>query len=215
MGQGGATSPTGVANVKSILSDARFLPFRSDDFNATAFASRALSGAHASAQASTQELRSGIRVLDGEIRREVTRRQADLMALVQSLSSTEGGVREVESSVAALRSTVEEMRGALLEPCGAIRTKTAQLKNLRDTVELLRHVNHRLKLTAKLRSQLEGEGAGVGDLALAGKLLTEVESVGGQASRSGIRTYTRRAFALERKRGCGLLGTCSMLVLTV
>ena len=57
-------------------------------------------------------------------------------------------------------------------------------------MELLRHVNHRLKLTQKLRMQVgsmigdvhseqqQRQVAGGGDWALAAKLITEIEDVG-------------------------------------
>ncbi|GMH36010.1 hypothetical protein BSKO_03878 [Bryopsis sp. KO-2023] len=182
----GATSATdGI-----VLSDARLEPFQRDDFDPTEFTSRALSGAQASAQSTTQELRDGIQNLETGIRSEVLRKQADLMRVVRNLSDTEVKTRGVETSVHGMQGTVGQLRVALLEPCDHIRTKTRQLKNLRDAVDLLRHVNHRLKLTQRLRTQIEegqkGGSAPTPDTAQAAKLLTEIEATGRDVDISGI-----------------------------
>ena len=53
----------------------------------------------------------------------------------------------VESLTAALR----RVRGEVAAPHAALRGQAAQLRNLHATLDLLRHLLHRLKLVAKLR----------------------------------------------------------------
>lgn len=168
-------------DVSETLSSPEFQPFHADDFDATQFASRALSGAQASAQSTTSNLRDGIAVLNQEIRGHVLKNQSQLMDVVQKLSSAEDRTVGVESVVHNFQSAVGQLKVALSEPCDQIRVKTRQLRNLRDTVDLLRHMNHRLKVTGRLRSQVEAGGAsGVGDSAQAAKLLTEIKVAGGE-----------------------------------
>lgn len=166
-------------DVNAILSSSQFQPFHADDFDATQFASRALSGAQASAQSTTSDLQDGIAILHQEIRSHVVKNQSQLMDVVQKLSSAEDRTIGVESVVHNFQSVVGQLKVALTEPCDQIRVKTRQLRNLRDTVDLLRHMNHRLKVTGRLRSQVEEKGeSGMGDAAQAAKLLTEIKVAG-------------------------------------
>ena len=87
-----------------------------------------------------------------------------------------------------------------LKPLLQVRTRTRQLRNLHETVDLLRQALRRLKLTAKLRAQLaaatappsEGAAAGTGggvsaiDLAKAAKLLADAEAVEDEGDLSGL-----------------------------
>ena len=84
-----------------------------------------------------------------------------------------------------------------------VRTRTRQLRNLHETVDLLRQALRRLKLTAKLRAQLAATmappadiaaagaaspGAGVSaiDLAKAAKLLADAEAVEEEGDLGGL-----------------------------
>ena len=90
-------------------------------------------------------------------------------------------------------------RLSLLDPPLQIQTRTRQLRNLHETVDLLRQALRRLKLTAKLRTQLAasdqnaaagaaGAGGGVSaiDLAKAAKLLADAEAVEEEGDLSGL-----------------------------
>lgn len=166
-------------SVVGSVSGSQFEPFLQTNFDASEFASRALCGSEASAQSTTQSLRDGIDTLDREIRVEVLSKQDSLMAVVKKLCTAEERSRGLESTVSGFQQTVEQLKVALSEPCDQIRSKTRQLKNLRDSVDLLRNVNHRLKVTQRLRAQIEGgSGSGIADLAQAAKLLTELKLPG-------------------------------------
>jgi hypothetical protein len=62
-----------------------------------------------------------------------------------------------------------------------VKAKTTQLANIHTTIELLRHLGHRLKLVQKLRQQLEASPQLL-DLAKAAKLLTDINAGGGSNS---------------------------------
>ena len=64
-----------------------------------------------------------------------------------SIMARQGINLAVESLAAALRRVRSEVGG----PHAALRMQTAQLANLHCTLDLLRHLIHRLKLVAKLR----------------------------------------------------------------
>lgn len=101
------------------------------------------------------------------------------MSVVKKLCTAEDQSRGLESVVSGFQQTAGQLKVALSEPCDQIRSKTRQLKNLRDSVDLLRNVNHRLKVTQRLRTQIEGaSGEGIADLAQAAKLLTELKLPG-------------------------------------
>ena len=88
------------------------------------------------------------------------------------------------------------------DPVPQVRTRTRQLRNLHETVDLLRQALHRLKLTAKLRAQLAaakpapagtpngaaatGGGVSAIDLAKAAKLLADVGAVEEEGDLSGL-----------------------------
>ena len=105
-----------------------------------------------------------------------------------------------------------------------VRTRTRQLRNLHETVDLLRQALHRLKLTAKLRAQLAAAtpapagisatvdgtaagGAGVSaiDLAKAAKLLADVGAVEEEGDMSGLTVLDADA---------GLLANAGQLIRT-
>ncbi len=69
----------------------------------------------------------------------------------------------VESLTAALR----RVRGEVAAPHAALRAQALQLRNLHATLDLLRHLLHRLKLVAKLRVRARPAAALRGDPAVA------------------------------------------------
>ena len=110
-------------------------------------------------------------------------------------------------------------------PRPQVRTRTRQLRNLHETVDLLRQALHRLKLTAKLRAQLAaatpapaappgapngaaaatGGGVSAIDLAKAAKLVADVGAVEEEGDLSGLAVLDADA---------GLLATAGQLIRT-
>lgn len=70
-------------------------------------------------------------------------------------------------------------------PQRQVKAKTTQLTNMHTTIELLRHLGHRLKLVAKLRQQLEAAPQLL-DLAKAAKLLTDINTVSREVDFGGV-----------------------------
>lgn len=66
-----------------------------------------------------------------------------------------------------------------------VKSKTTQLSNMHTTIELLRHLGHRLKLVQKLRQQLDASPQLL-DLAKAAKLLTDINAVSKEVDFTGV-----------------------------
>ena len=174
-----------VAPALSVLQDPRFLPFQSENFNVAEFTSRVLAGSQITAQAQSEQLREGVHVLEGELAGEVVGRNAELLTNVRCMLDTESSLQDVVLSVDSLQSAVRRIRAEIAGPYDLVRTKTRQLHNLHGSVEMLRHLIHRLKLAQKLRAQLAAPAASL-DLAKAAKLITDVRAVDVEVDLSGI-----------------------------
>lgn len=119
------------------------------------------------------------------------------------LSAASGTRCNVLSYTLADRIAIHTKNTELSAPPLQVRTRTRQLRNLHETVDLLRQALRRLKLTAKLRAQLAAAtapaadvstaGAAAGatavsaiDLAKAAKLLADAEAVEEEGDLSGL-----------------------------
>ena len=143
-----------------VLRDPRFQPFLAEDFDPSAFASRALAQAQSTAQEQAEALQSGIQLLDAQLRHEVLRRRDELVGQASRLGEAEASVQRIALSVRSLQAVAARVRADVGEPYAQIAERTRQLANVQRTVELLRHLTHRLRLMQRLRVQMAAEGAG-------------------------------------------------------
>ena len=113
MGKGGEASDLGESSSAQRLvhEDARFSPFLADDFDVASFTSRVLAGSHITAQAQSEQLREGVRVLEAELATEVTGRSKDLIANVRRMGAAESSLQDVVMSVGSLQSALQRIRG--------------------------------------------------------------------------------------------------------
>ena len=109
MGRGG-DSP----DEPSVLSDPRLLPFQAKNFDVAEFTSRVLAGSHTTAQAQSEQLREGVRVLDAELSTQVVGRQKELLSNVRRLLDTESSLQDVVMSVDSLQSAVRRIRSEIV-----------------------------------------------------------------------------------------------------
>lgn len=188
MGGGGQLhAPASTSNPESLQTDPRFAPFLQEDFNPTDFASNALAGAHITAQAQTEQLQEGIQLLDERLRVEVIKRHDQLLRQAGRLRETEQSLHGVNQSVDLLQNSMSRVRSDIMEPYQQVKLKTRQLRNLHETVEILRHVIMRLKLMSRLKQQMASPQIGAAaDLAKAAKLLTDIDAVGKESDLSGL-----------------------------
>lgn len=166
------------------MSDPRFAPFKQDGFNVAEFTSRVLTGSETTAQAQSEQLRDGLRILEGELSTQISNRHQVLLHHVRKLLDTENSLQGFVLSVDSLQSAVKRIRAEIAGPYDQVKTKTKQLRNLHGTVDLLRHLIHRLKLAQKLRAQLSASTSI--DLAKAAKLLTDIAALDSEVDMTGV-----------------------------
>lgn len=184
MGKGGESSAPIDAN--SLHAEAAYAPFLQDDFDATEFASNALAGSHTTAQAQTRMLQDRIQGLQLSLREEVLQKRPEVLQQAAQLRDTETAMQGISLAVDTVQSALQRAKALIMEPYGQLQVQTQQLRNLHGTVELLRHVIQRLKLTAKLKQQVDTKSGGYQDLAKAAKLLADIETIGSEADLAGI-----------------------------
>jgi hypothetical protein len=130
MGRGGESPDTGDRAL--VQEDTRFAPFLADQFDVAQFTSRVLAGSHTTAQAQSEQLSEGVRILESELatgrfrtasphvgsvkilyahRAEVTSRSGELIANVRRMGHAESSLQDVVLSVGTLQSAVHRIRG--------------------------------------------------------------------------------------------------------
>lgn len=171
------------AAIEEFKNDKIFSKFLVDDFNATQFASEALSSG--SAAASSEKLQEGIQLLERQLRSEVFLRHDELLEQLSSLKETESVLTVVRAGVESLQASTQRVRAEIAEPYKNIKTKSKQLASLHDTVELLRTVIRVLKQVKRLQELMEAGGANV-DLAKAAQLYNEIETLRKEIDLAGV-----------------------------
>lgn len=204
MGKGGEVSDTnqhvGINNgVENLLDLPRFAPFLSTSFNVAEFTSKVLGGSHTTASAQSEQLQDGVHQLETALSDEVVARNKELLNHVRRMLEAENSVRDVLLSVDCLQSAVRRIRAEVVGPYEQIKQKTLQLHNIHATVDILRHVIHRLKLAQKLRAQLTAPAAQV-DLAKAAKLITDIRAVDAEVDLSDIEAVASDSEFLDSAR---------------
>ncbi|GLI63871.1 hypothetical protein VaNZ11_006987 [Volvox africanus] len=204
MGKGGESTDTDQHSVSNSIGEdllhlSRFAPFLQTNFNVSEFTSKVLGGLHTTASAQSDQLRDGVHQLETALSGEVVTRNKELLGHVRRMLDAENSVRDVVLSVESLQSAVRRIRAEVAGPYEQIKHKTQQLRNIHATVDILRHVIHRLKLAQKLRAQLAVPAAQL-DLAKAAKLITDIRAVDAEADLSGIDAVAADAEFLESAR---------------
>ena len=116
MGRGGDSLDALPSTSGVIAGDERFAPFLEDSFNATDFASSALAGAHATAQAQVEALQEGIRVLNGQLRAEIAKRHDSLLRGASRLGEAETSLANIKLAVGSLQSALRRVRTEIMDP---------------------------------------------------------------------------------------------------
>lgn len=182
---------------EELLSLPRYAPFQAPGFNAAEFTSRALASSRASAHATADELRQGVRQLEAALAAAVVSNHGELLGHARRLLDAEAAAQEVSLSVGSLQAAVRRIRAEVEGPYSSVSLKTRQLRALHATIELLRALLLRIKLTAKLRQQLDAS-PGQADLAKAAKLLADVAAAPGGEQLQGVALAAADAPFLEQ-----------------
>lgn len=190
MGKGGKSSSHSMAQQQDqppndMLALPQIEPFLQPDFNAADFTSRVLATSRTSAQAQAEELKQGVRQLELALSSHVLSNYQGLLQHVRCLANTEHSLQDVVLSVSSLQASVKRIRAEIEGPYVQVKLKTRQLQNIQTTIEALRHLAQRIKLTQKLRQQLAAAPALL-DLAKAAKLLTDIAAISKEADLTGL-----------------------------
>ena len=121
------------AAVEEFKNDKIFSKFLVDDFNATQFASEALSSG--SAVALFDKLQEGIQLLERQLRSEVFLRHDELLEQLSSLKEIESVLTVVRAGIESLQASTQRVRAEIAEPYKHIKTKSKQLASMHDIVE--------------------------------------------------------------------------------
>ena len=184
MGKGGEP-PASLAS-SSLHADPTFAPFLQESFDATNFASNTLAGSQTTAQAQTRKLQERVQALQLSLREEVLHRRPEVLQQAAELRDTASAMQTISLAVDTVQSALQRAKALVMEPYGQLQLKTQQLRNLHNTVELLRHVIQRLKLISKLRQQFDTKSENYQDLAKAAKLLADIQAIGSEADLASI-----------------------------
>jgi hypothetical protein len=178
-----ATEAASRAAIEEFEKDSVFAKFLVDDYNATQFASEALSSG--SAAFPLEKLQEGIQLLEKQLRSEVFFRHDELLQQISSLKETESVLTVVRAGAESLQASTQRVRSEIAEPYKQIKAKSRQLASLHDTVELLRSVIRALKQLKKLQELMESSGAKA-DLAKAAQIYNDIETLRKEAEIAGV-----------------------------
>jgi conserved oligomeric Golgi complex subunit 5 len=186
MGKGGE-NPEGQTG--KLLANPRFAPLKQDNFNPAEFTSRVLAGSHTTAQAKSEELKESVRLLEGELSEQIIGKHHQLLSTARKVVDTEDSIQEVTASLSTVQLAVKRIRAELVGPYEHVKAQTTKLRNLHSTVDLLRHLIYRLKLTQKLKVQMQLQPGAI-DLAKAARILTDISSIDSNVDFSGVEAAT-------------------------
>lgn len=184
MGKGG--EPTTAIEPGDLREDATYAPFLRADFNATEFASEALASSHTTAQAQANKLQENVEALQLALNDEVLNKRSEVLQQAAQLRETEASMQGINLAVNTVQAALQRASALVMEPYRQVQVNTTQLRNVHNTLELLRHVIQRLKLIAKLKAQLSNNTEGYQDLAKVAKLLADIETINNEAVMTGI-----------------------------
>ena len=113
MGKGG--EPSDQVDTGSLHADAAYAPFLQDDFDATEFASNALSGSHTTAQAQTRRLQDQIQGLQISLREEVLHRRPEVLQQAAQLRDTESAMQGISLAIDTMQSALQGAKALIMD----------------------------------------------------------------------------------------------------
>ncbi|XP_014663844.1 PREDICTED: conserved oligomeric Golgi complex subunit 5-like [Priapulus caudatus] len=164
-----------------IQTDEVFNEFMKDDFDVRSHATRVIQSLAIAEQLG--KLASGISLLDKELHSQVAAHHKDLLSQATGIESLEGVLEMMNTRIQSLQSSVERIRGKVVDPYKKIASRTVQLRRLQATCDLLRVIIRVLYLSRKLKSQLEG---GTREITKAALSLSELDYLTKDVDLSGV-----------------------------
>lgn len=185
MGKGGEGQSANLEPT-NLKEDPQLSPFCGNEFDPATFASRALAETASTPAAQIEHLQSGILTLETRLRKEVLRCQDDLIAQTTRVGEAETSIQRIALSVRSLQNLSSRICTDIVDPYQFISAKSRQLKNVQTTVDILRHLIHRLRVVQRLHTQIASGGSGILELAKSAKLIAEIQRCDDELDLSGI-----------------------------
>ncbi|XP_064633908.1 conserved oligomeric Golgi complex subunit 5-like [Lineus longissimus] len=167
--------------ISQLEDDEVFEKFLQDDFDAKAYATKAIQGLAITRQLA--KLAEGINLLDKDLHSQVVAHHEDLLSQATGVETLEGVLQMMQTRIQSLLAAVERIRSKITEPFNKILTRTAQLRRLQEACDLLRRIIRILYLSRRLHSQLQG---GAREITKAAQSLNELDYLSEGVDLAGI-----------------------------
>ncbi|XP_044279222.1 conserved oligomeric Golgi complex subunit 5 isoform X1 [Varanus komodoensis] len=194
-GTGAATAASPEPAIGELLADECYADFLREDFDVKAYTSQSIHQAVIAEQLA--KLAQGISQLDKELHVQVVARHEDLLAQATGIESLEGVLEMMQTRITALQSTVDRIRGKIIDPYNKIVSRTAQLARLQAACDLLRRIIRILYLSKRLQGQLQG---GSREITKAAQSLNELDYLSHGIDLSGIEVIENDLLFIARAR---------------
>ncbi|XP_048410241.1 conserved oligomeric Golgi complex subunit 5 [Stegostoma tigrinum] len=182
-------------SVKELLLDECYLDFLKEGFDVKTYTAQSIHQAVIVEQLA--KLAQGISQLDKELHIQVVARHENLLAQATGIESLEGVLQMMQTRIAALQSTVDRIRGKIVDPYNKIVARTAQLARLQAACDLLRRIIRILYLSKRLQGQLQG---GSREITKAAQSLNELDYLSQGVDLSGIEVIENDLLFIARAR---------------
>lgn len=208
MGAGGLSDAPGAPDQRrspmDLLTEPAYSEFLKPEFKHANYASSVLQNPNVSAVDEIKTLQLAIGQLEVAIREEVTQKQDNLLAHARRLQASDRSLQRVQHSMDALKLTVKRLKDDINDPFQQMQQRGMQLTNLHVAINSLHVVNHRLKLTSKLR-QLMGRDQAQGpmdpmDLAKAARIIRDMDVAASEGDLKGVDVIDRDVEFVESSR---------------
>ncbi|XP_058046328.1 conserved oligomeric Golgi complex subunit 5 [Ahaetulla prasina] len=180
---------------RELLEDECYVDFLREDFDVKAYTSQSIHQAVIAEQLA--KLAQGISQLDKELHLQVVARHEDLLAQATGIESLEGVLEMMQTRIGALQSTVDRIKGKIIDPYNKIVSRTAQLARLQAACDLLRRIIRILYLSKRLQGQLQG---GSREITKAAQSLNELDYLSQGIDLSGIEVIANELLFIARAR---------------
>ncbi|XP_060069562.1 conserved oligomeric Golgi complex subunit 5-like isoform X3 [Ylistrum balloti] len=158
--------------LQQLQSDDIFSQFLDASFDVKGYANRAIQGQAIAEQLS--KLAEGIALLDREIHSQIVAHHDDLLSQASGVETLEGVLQMMQTRIQSLLAAMDRVRTKVSEPFNKIAARTAQLRNLQETCDLLRRIIRIMYLSKRLHSQLQG---GAREITKAAQSLNELDYI--------------------------------------
>ncbi|XP_071960171.1 conserved oligomeric Golgi complex subunit 5-like [Antedon mediterranea] len=175
--------------------DETFRNFLQDDFDVKAHTNHVMQTMAISDQLS--KLTEGITLLDKELHSQVAAHHSDLLSQATGIETLDGVLQMMHTRIQALQSAVDRIKSKLVEPYSKVVARTAQLRRLQETCDLLRRIIRILYLSKRLHGQLQG---GAREITKAAQSLNELDYLYHGIDLSGIEVIEEETLFIKKAK---------------